>query len=128
MLWQGLSHLTHIFQPCEDVNHINLSLVYLNFTYQAVFDSRLEVIQEASHMVMMEAASEVNSLIHAFLLHPSQPVNVLHEADDDGKTNTNNGSVDNLQSPSRSKSRRSLRSAKTPRSRPQRLLSKNVIA
>ncbi|RUS76791.1 hypothetical protein EGW08_015437 [Elysia chlorotica] len=93
---------------------------------RAVFDSRLEVIQEASHMVMMEAASQVNSLIHAFLLHPSQPPNGVHDIDD-GKNNTNNASRDNLQSPSRSKSRRSLRSAKTPRSRPQRLLSKSVI-
>ncbi|GFR75668.1 abhydrolase domain-containing protein 8 [Elysia marginata] len=106
---------------------------------RAVFDCRLEVIREASHMVMMEASTQVNSLIYSFLLHPAQPTHVLTEthASTESKTNTNNASVENLQStgrsrvnlqsPVRSKSRRSLRSARTPRSRPQRLLSKSLI-
>ncbi|GFN78101.1 abhydrolase domain-containing protein 8 [Plakobranchus ocellatus] len=92
---------------------------------RAVFDSRLEVIQEASHMVMMEASVQVNSLIHSFLLHPSPPTQTLQQTNSKG--NVNSSSVEDFRSPSRSKSRKSLRSAKTPRSRPQRLLSKSVV-
>ena len=99
----------------------------ISLSYQAVFDSRLEVIHDASHMVMMEASSQVNSLIHSFLLQPSRMTQRSQDIADDGKANANNGSVDDFRSPSRSRSRTSLRSARTPRPRPQRLPSKSAM-
>ena len=37
--------------------------------FQAIYSSRLEVVDGASHMVMMEAPIVTNSLIHKFILH-----------------------------------------------------------
>ncbi|XP_005094356.1 uncharacterized protein LOC101852461 [Aplysia californica] len=97
---------------------------------ETIFDSHLEVIQDASHMVMMEAPDDVNQLIHAFILQSSSLVSPTAR---NNNATTNASISDTPREPppplsQRSKSRlsqRSLKSGKGQRSLPHNLLSKS---
>lgn len=69
-------HLYVRFCKCHGIHNILVCIIctFRNML-QAIFDSHLEVIQEAGHMVMMEAPAEVNRLIHNFLVEHTRTVN-----------------------------------------------------
>lgn len=86
-----------------------------------IYSSQLEIIQDAGHMVMLEAPEEVNHLIAEFI---SQPVTTLTE-----EVDNNNTSAVNKEMPravKQLKNRKSLKSAKCQRSLPHNLLSKSI--
>ena len=84
-----------------------------------MFDCHLEVIEDASHMVMMEAPDRVNQFIHAFIITSTSSSLVGPFKNSSSVTNTNtntntgphqDGNPDLMQ---RSKSRQSQRSLKS---------------
>ena len=53
----------------KNCGHVTKHKLHLStFILQTIFGSRIEVIDDASHMVMMEKPEQVNQLIHDFLL------------------------------------------------------------
>ena len=45
-----------------------ISVTYSHFVFQAIYGSELDIVEGASHMVMLEKPDQVNALIHGFLL------------------------------------------------------------
>ncbi|CAL1526442.1 unnamed protein product [Lymnaea stagnalis] len=88
---------------------------------QVIFDSKLEVIKDASHMVMIEAPDEVNQLLEKFILKSVDPASSLPQNSNALQSESNSSlPAENL------KTNRSLKSARSQHSLPQNLLSKSI--